>query len=159
MTKKRIIVLDDEHLISVLMKEVIEENQELEVSHIATGQDEFLNLVDKNFFDAAIIDISIEGSREGGIELLRMMKNRANDLPLIMLSAHDELYYALRCLQEGAKGYINKKYICTDVIRCLKTVLSGHLFVSGDKGERILKQFMESNVSFEVRHADFNRRR
>jgi two-component system, NarL family, response regulator NreC len=145
MMKKRIIVVDDEPLIPVLMKEIIEEDQDLELAQIATGKDEFLNLVGQNSFDAALIDISL-GGREGGIELLQMMKNKGIDLPLIMLSAHDELLYALKCLQAGAKGYINKKYICTDVIICLKEILVGHLYVSGDKGEYILKQYKKLNT-------------
>ena len=80
-----------------------------------------------------------------------MMKDSVVDIPMIMLSAHDELYYALRCLQAGAKGYINKKYICTDIVACLKTVLSGHLFVSGDRGESILKQYRGLETSVGVK--------
>jgi len=127
------------------MKEIIEEDQELEMAQFVSEKDEFLNLVSQNTFDAALVDISM-GGREGGIELLQTMKDKAIDLPLIILSAHDELYYALKCLQAGARGYINKKYICTDVVKCLKEVLGGHLFVSGDKGEDIVKQFRKSNT-------------
>jgi DNA-binding NarL/FixJ family response regulator len=144
MVKKRVIIVDDEPLIASLMKEIIEEDQELEIAETVTGKNEFLNLVDQNFFDAALIDISV-GGREGGVELLQVMKNKAIGLPLIVLSAHDELHYALKCLQAGARGYINKKYICTDAIRCLKEVLDGRLFVSGDKGEQILKQYRKLN--------------
>jgi two-component system, NarL family, invasion response regulator UvrY len=138
--KKKIIIIDDEPLIPALMKDIIEEDQELELAQIATGKNEFLSLVSQNSFDAALIDISV-GGREGGIELLQIMKNKAIGLPLIMLSAHDEFYYALKCLQAGAKGYINKKYICTDITTCIKEVLGGHLYVSGDKGEQILNQY------------------
>jgi DNA-binding NarL/FixJ family response regulator len=67
-------------------------------------------------------------------------------MPLIMLSAHDEQHYALKCLKAGAKGYINKKYICTDVVRCLHRVLDGQLFVSGDKGESIVQEFKRAHA-------------
>ena len=140
--EKRIIVVDDEPLIAILMKEIVEEDEGLEIAQIATDKKEFFNLLDQDNFDAALIDISV-GGREGGIELLQMVKKKGIDFPLIMLSAHDELHYALKCLQVGASGYINKKYICTDVIKGLKKVLDGHLFVSGDKGEQILKRYME----------------
>jgi DNA-binding NarL/FixJ family response regulator len=147
--KKKIIVVDDEPLIAVLMKEIIEEDQGFEIAQIVTGKADFLNSVSQNSFDAAIVDVSM-GNREGGIELLQMMKNKAIDLPFIMLSAHDELHYALKCLKAGAKGYINKKYICTDVTKCLKEVLGGHLYISGDKGEEILEKFKELNTSAKI---------
>ena len=142
MTKKRIIVVDDEPLISILMKEVIEENPEFEVSQMTTEKSEFLNLMKQYPFHAAVIDISI-GGKEGGLELLKIMKDQLMNTPVIVLSAHDELYYALKCLQAGAKGYINKRYICTDVIRCLNEVFTGNLFVSGDRGKDILKQYQK----------------
>jgi two-component system invasion response regulator UvrY len=143
MTKKKIIIIDDEPLIPALMKEIIEEDQQFQIAEIVTGKDEFLNLVRQHHFDAAIIDISV-GGREGGIELLRIMKSEARMLPMVVLSAHDEVHYALKCLQEGARGYINKKYICTDMVQCLKEVLQGSLFVSGDKGENIIKQYKKA---------------
>lgn len=145
MEKKKIIIIDDEPLIPALMKEIIEEDQHLEIARITTEKDEFLDLVAKDSFDAGLVDISV-GGREGGLELLTTMREKAFDLPLAVLSAHDELHYALRCLQAGAKGYINKKYICTDVVRCLQQVLAGHLFVSGDKGENIIREYKKSYV-------------
>jgi len=143
--KKRIIILDDEPLMAMLMKEIINEDPQLEMVQMATEKKDFIESVSQNPYDVAIIDISV-GGREGGIELLHIMKTISINLPLIILSAHDELHYALKCLQAGARGYINKKYICTDVIRCLNQVLGGYLFVSGDKGEHILKEYRKLNV-------------
>ena len=141
---KKIIIVDDESLIPSLIKELIEgECPELEIAAIATDKDQLLDLVSKNSFDAALIDISI-GGREGGIELLRTLKEKSFKLPVVMLSAHDEITYAAKCLGLGAAGYINKAHICNDLTRGLKKVLSGELFVSGQEGERILKKYMGS---------------
>ena len=144
MVKKRIIVVDDEPLIAILMKEIVEEDQELEIAKITNSKGDFLNALGQGPFDAALIDISV-GGREGGIELLQVLKERSIGFPLIILSAHDELFYALKCLQAGARGYINKKYICTDVVKCLKEVLGGRLYVSGERAEQILNQYKRSN--------------
>jgi DNA-binding NarL/FixJ family response regulator len=146
MGKKKIIVVDDEPLIPILMKEIIEEDKELEIARIVANKHEFLSLVAQDSFAAGIIDISIDG-REGGIELMDTIKLKGIDLPLIILSAHDEALYAYKCLQAGASGYINKRYICSDVIRCLKEVFEGRLFVSGEKGESIIKKYKELNGS------------
>jgi two-component system invasion response regulator UvrY len=140
--KKRIIILDDEPLIPILIKEMVEEEQGLEIAQIATDKTEFLESVKQNSFDAALIDISV-GGREGGMELLQILKNRNTTFPAIILSAHDERNYALKCLQAGAMGYISKNCICTDLIRGLKEIFAGNTFVSGEKGEYILKQYKE----------------
>ena len=138
--KKRIIILDDELLISALLKRVVEEEHELEISGMTTDKDEFLNLVENNSFDMALIDISV-GGRKGGFDILAKLKDKGINLPSIVLSAHDELDYALPCLKAGAKGYVNKLYICTDLIPALKEVFYGNLFVSGDRGKHIIDQY------------------
>lgn len=142
MAKKKIIMIDDEPLIPSLIQELLEmtEEGELEIARITANKDEFLDLVLNEPFDAALIDISV-GSREGGLDLLRDLKHRGLDLPAIMLSAHDEMDYAVKCLQAGAAGYVNKNSICKDLIPGLKQACAGHLFISGEEGPRILRQY------------------
>jgi DNA-binding NarL/FixJ family response regulator len=140
MVKKKIIVIDDEPLIATLMKELVDEDPALEISKITTTKEEFLNAITQEIFDIALIDISV-GGREGGIEILRYIKNKNMSMPVIVLSAHDERLYALECLKAGAKGYISKECICAQVITGLKEVLDGNLFVSGDRGKSIVEQY------------------
>jgi two-component system, NarL family, invasion response regulator UvrY len=141
--KKKIIVIDDEPLIATLLKELIDEEEDLEVAQVATKKEEFLNFVLQNRYDIALIDISV-GEREGGLDILQILKAKGIELPAITLSAHDELDYAAKCLKAGAKGYVNKNSICADLVRGVKEVLSGQLFVSGDKGEYILRQYKKT---------------
>ncbi len=145
MTKKRIIVIDDQPLISNLIKELVSDEQELEVVQITSKKEEFLDAaVHGHSFDVALIDISV-GDREGGIEILKTLQARNILLPAIMLSAHDEVLYALKCLKAGARGYVNKECICDDLVRAVKEVLNSQLFVSGEKGKHILDEFKKSN--------------
>jgi len=140
MIKKRIIIIDDEPIIATLIKELIAEEPDLEVAQIKTTKNEFLEALRQDFFDIALIDISV-GEREGGMEILKLLKNKSIELPAIMLSAHDEQFYALKCLTAGAKGYISKDCICADLIRGVKEVLAGNLFISGEDGKYILEQY------------------
>jgi len=138
--KKKILVVDDEPMIASLLKELIDEDPELQVAQVATRKSEFVDFVAQNIYDIALIDISV-GEREGGLEMLQHLKDKGIELPAITLSAHDEMDYAAKCLKAGAKGYVNKNSICADLIRGIKEVLAGNLFISGDKGEYLLRQY------------------
>ena len=141
MIKKKIIILDDEPLISTLIKELIEEEgQDLEISKITTEKKEFLNEVMLESFDVALVDISV-GGREGGLDILKTLKNKKIPVASIVLSAHDEDTYAIKALRAGARGYINKYYICTDLIPAIRDVCAGNFFVSGNRGKNILKEY------------------
>ena len=137
MTRKKIIILDDEPLIPALIKEMIEEEHGFEISHRSCNLDKtkFLQSVGQDPFDVALIDISV-GGREGGIELLQTLKDRDIRLPSIMLSAHDERIYAFKnASRQAPESYVSKNCICTDLMTGLKEVLEGNLFISGEKGK------------------------
>ena len=140
MPKSKIIIVDDQPMISVLMKEIIEESSSFEVVNTATTREEFLDLVSQHSYDIALVDISL-GKRDGGLDILKTLKERNIPLTIVMISAHDEAYYGLKCLQLGAKGYINKEAICNDLIRGLEAIVAGNLFVSGDNGKIILEEY------------------
>jgi two-component system, NarL family, invasion response regulator UvrY len=138
--KRRIIIVDDEPMMSNLLKKLFEDEPDFEVSEIAVNKNEFFQFIDKGKFDVALMDISI-GEREGGMDILKTLRQRQNNLPVVILSAHDEEDYALRCLTIGANGYVNKNYICSELTQGLNEVLNGNYFVSGYKGSYILKEF------------------
>jgi two-component system invasion response regulator UvrY len=140
MIKKKIITVDDEPVMSALIKELLSDETDLEIVQITTNKKEFFDAVAENSFDIALVDISV-GEREGGIEILKSLKEKDIHLPAIVLSAHEELMYALKCLKTGARGYISKDCICSDLVIGLKEVLAGNLFVSGQRGKSILEEY------------------
>ncbi len=145
--KKKIIIIDDEPMIPSMIKELIEEEEPgLEITAIVTDREQFLWQVSENLFDAALVDIAV-GEKEGGLDILRTLKDRGFNFPVIILSAHDEVSFASKCLGLGAAGYVNKGYICSDLILGLKKVLSGELFVSGRDGDLIVKEYRRSMQS------------
>ncbi len=139
MNKKRIIIVDDEHLVLSLLKEVLEEDSGIEVS-VTHKKEEFMELAKYHEFDAAVIDIRI-GGKNGGMDLLKFLKENDIPLPCIMLSAHSELDYALPCLNAGAQGYVNKAHICNNLVRGLKEIFEGNLFISGPSGDILLQKY------------------
>lgn len=148
-SKKRIVILDDEPMFPYLIKELIQDDHGFEISEITATPEAFLDYVERNHFDVALIDISV-GDREGGIRLLESLKKKGIKLPSIILSAHSEMDYGLKCLETGAKGYINKSYICSSLVEGLRQVCRGRLFVTGEHGAVIVRQFEKANtdVSF-----------
>jgi DNA-binding NarL/FixJ family response regulator len=130
MTKRKIIIIDDEPMLLALIAEILFEEPDLEISTRVTTKEEFVYQIGQQFFDLALIDLSL-GKGNDGLELLHIANDRLQPLPVIVLSAHEEKDYALKCLMSGAKGYINKNYICPDLARGCREVLNGGLFVSG----------------------------
>lgn len=88
--------------------------------------------------DIAIVDISLRGT--SGLELIKDLKSQEIDLPVLVLSMHDENLYAERALRAGARGYITKNEASSVVIAAIRTVLAGEVYVSNQLAARIIKR-------------------
>lgn len=93
--------------------------------------------------DIAVVDISMPGTN--GIELTKMMVAERPQLHILVLSMHDESVYALRALRAGAKGYVMKAESLDCVIRGLRKVGEGEIFVSPQFSDRLIFKAIQSN--------------
>jgi DNA-binding NarL/FixJ family response regulator len=84
----------------------------------------------------AIVDISLRGS--SGLELIKELSAQGIDLPVLVLSMHDEKLYAERVLRAGARGYISKNEASSVIIAALRAVLAGEIFLSKDMTAKII---------------------
>ncbi len=69
------------------------------------------------------MDITLRGSN--GLDFLKDLKARGIDLPVLVLSMHDEAIYAERVLRAGARGYITKYEASSEVMAAIEQVLNG----------------------------------
>lgn len=78
-------------------------------------------------------DIVVSGldlDRSEGMELVRSVRAHHPQLPILVMSAHDESIYAERLLAMGANGYIMKQAPTDDVLSAVRRVLAGEVFLS-----------------------------
>ena len=89
--------------------------------------------------DLAVVDISLDG--KGGLELIKDLQTLHPELPVLVMSMHDELLYAERALRAGARGYVMKKEGGEAALQAIRQVLSGRVYVSDKMSALILHNF------------------
>lgn len=100
---------------------------------------EAIRLVEELRPSIAIVDITLRGSN--GLDFLKDLKARGIELPVLVLSMHDEAIYAERALRAGARGYITKYEASSEVMAAIETVLSGEVYLSRQMTSRMLGRF------------------
>jgi DNA-binding NarL/FixJ family response regulator len=91
--------------------------------------------------DIAIVDITLKD--RSGIDLIKDAKMQFPKMPIIVLSMHDEKIYAERSLRAGAKGYIMKQEAPEIIIKAIRHVLNGNIYVSDQIATRIFSMILE----------------
>ena len=97
--------------------------------------------------DLAIVDMSLENA--SGLELVRRLQFEFPELPILMVSMHDEAIYAESALKTGARGYVMKQAATDTLLYAMRQVLQGELYVSDQLRSQMLKKAMgrETSVS------------
>ncbi len=124
----RILVVDDHPIVRHGLRQIVEQEPDLEVCGEAEDVTSALELIATVKPDMAIVDLSL-GARDG-LELLKEIREHHSWLAVLVVSMHDEILYAERVLRAGALGYINKGEATEKVIPGIRQVLDGGIFVS-----------------------------
>lgn len=143
MSKRKVLIVDDHPILRKGLTLLINQEPDLIVCAEAEHAQMALDVIDNVAPDMAIVDISLPGI--DGIELIKMLRLRHKDLPVLVVSMHDEALYAERSLRAGARGYIMKQEALEKVLVAIRKVLDGEIFVS----ERVTTKMLEKFVSTE----------
>lgn len=126
--KKKVLVIEDHPVFRAMLVQLIEKELGMTVCGQADNIKEAMALIEQTQPDAAIVDLTLHGS--SGLELIKDLKARHNQLPILVLSMHAERLYAERVLRAGAKGYIAKEESPAEVVKAIRKVIAGEVYVS-----------------------------
>lgn len=105
-----------------------------EVVEADTGAQALASL-DGDPFDVVLLDISLPDMN--GVEVLKRVKRRAPQVPVMMFSMYREDQYAVRSLKAGAAGYLSKTTTATQMIDAIRQVAAGRKYVSPAMAEAL----------------------
>jgi DNA-binding response OmpR family regulator len=115
----RILLVDDEEgFVSILSKRM--SRRKFDVTAANSGAEAIKILRDKDF-DIALLDLKMEGL--DGIEVLKVFKMMAPELPVIILTGHGAETAATEGEKYGAADYICKPYDFEQLVKKIRSTL------------------------------------
>ena len=136
-TPKNILIVDDHPIVRQGIQRLLEQEPDLRINAEAGSASEALSALRSLRPDAAIIDISLPGT--DGLELTKMVRAERPDIPILILSMHEESLYAERVLRAGANGYLMKQEVAENIVNAIRKILRGEIYLSDRAGQRILR--------------------
>jgi DNA-binding NarL/FixJ family response regulator len=135
---RRIFVVDDHPVVRQGLTLLINREPDLTVCGDAEEAHSALERIATLKPDLMVVDISLDGP--DGLDLLKTVRTRDQQLPILILSMHDELLYAERALHAGANGYIMKQEAAEQVLVAIRRLLNGDIFVSDRMASAMLRR-------------------
>jgi DNA-binding NarL/FixJ family response regulator len=137
--RKRILIVDDHPMMRHGIAQLIGAEPDLAVCGEAENARDAFDVVGILKPDLVLADISLPD--KNGLELLKDLQAILPSLPLLVVSTHDETFYAERVLRAGGRGYIMKQEGGQKLMQAIRHVLSGKIYVSEKISAGILETF------------------
>jgi two-component system invasion response regulator UvrY len=125
---KRVVIVDDHPLIRRGLERMLHSTDGFTVCGEAGSAADALTVIRNERPDLVIVDVGLPD--KDGIELTRVLAKEFPGMVILILSMHEEPYYALRALKAGAHGYMVKHDAVEKIHVALKDVLAGRRYLS-----------------------------
>ena len=152
----RIFIADDhkifrDELVSLLSRE----DDMIVVAQAASGK-EVLEQLHTVSPDLLILDIHMPGMP--GEAICKWVKEQSPQMPVLVLSMHDESTYILKMLEAGASGYLLKEAGATELLQAIRTVAKGDTYYSQHVSQTILHQLIRGKQQRETNRIPLTKR-
>jgi DNA-binding NarL/FixJ family response regulator len=138
--KTTVFIVDDHPLLRQGLALLINQEPDLTVGGEAEDAHAALKAIAAVNPDILIADISLRGP--DGLDMLKTLRTSYPDLPVLILSMHDESIYAERALRARANGYIMKQEATEKVLVAIRRILSGDIYLSDKMANKLLHQYI-----------------
>ncbi len=138
--KRHILIVDDHPIVRQGLAQLIDQEPDLSVCGQAENAHDALSVIKTLDLDLVVVDITLKET--SGMELIKDIKTRYPNLPVLTLSMHDEAIYAERALRAGAKGYIMKQEATERVVTAIRRVLKGEVYISDDMAAKMVSKMV-----------------
>ena len=91
--------------------------------------------------DVVVLDVTMP--QLNGLEALRQIKRAHPDLPVLILSMHDNETYVVQALQAGASGYVLKRSAARELASAIRAVHAGDAYLHPGIAKRVITDYVQ----------------
>ena len=135
-----VVIVEDHRMFREQLVRLINKTDGMKVCGEADNIRDAFSLIQQLRPSIAIVDITLKGS--SGLELLKDLRAQGVAVPALVLSMHDESLYAERALRAGARGYVNKGEDSAGLMRAIRRVLSGEIYLNTSFMSRMVSRMI-----------------
>jgi len=135
MSEEKVLLVDDHPVFRDGIKHVLNDMLNIFLIDEADSGSEAFEKISQNDYDLLILDITMPGNN--GLDILKEIRRRKPELPVLVLSMHSEQEYGLRVIRAGGSGYLTKASKAKELVGAVERVLNGGKYITNTLAEEL----------------------
>jgi two-component system response regulator NreC len=123
----RVLIADDHDIVRSGLRMLLLAEQDIEIVGEAGSGREAVDMTLDLCPDVVVMDVQMPDMN--GIEATRAIKDKLDDCAVLALTIHEDEQYFFQMLNAGALGYVPKRAAPDDLVRAIRLVYQGHVFL------------------------------
>jgi DNA-binding NarL/FixJ family response regulator len=140
----KVLITDDHAIVRDGIRWMLESEPTIEIVAECTSGEELLGAVKDTDAEVILLDIRMPGM--SGLETLELLRKDHPDLPVLMLTMHDEPELVAGSIGRGANGYLLKSAGRDELIKAINVVGNGGAFLQGELTVPLLTRVAEGRA-------------
>ncbi|HEU4520777.1 MAG TPA: response regulator transcription factor, partial [Thermoanaerobaculia bacterium] len=137
-----ILIVDDHDIVREGLKQIVSETADITVGGEARSGGEALDRVREGTWNVVVLDLNLPD--RAGLDVLAQIRAMRPQLPVLILSMHQQASYASRALKAGASGYVGKDSAREHLVTAIRKLAKGERFISPAIAENLAFDVVES---------------
>jgi DNA-binding NarL/FixJ family response regulator len=139
-TKTKVFLVDDHPIVRQGLARLLSAESDLEVCGEAEDEPTALQALHEAKPDILVVDLSLK--KGSGIDLIKSVRVQFPELPVLVLTMHEESFYAERALRAGARGYLSKQEASEKILTAIRSIIKGEIYVSDRLSPKLLRRLI-----------------
>lgn len=139
----RVFIVDDHPLVREWLATALRQHADLEICGHAEDARGALSAMLTARPNIAIVDLSLKNS--SGLDLIKDLSAQLPDTRVVVLSMHEEVFYAERSLRAGARGYVVKRESTSRIVEAIRQVMAGQLYANPELLAKLTERMLGRN--------------
>ncbi len=141
----KVLLADDHSIVREGLRKVLEDSNEIKVIAEAADGETAFDKAMANKPDVAVIDISMPGM--DGLEVVTRMTSYCPEIPVLILTMHDEEQYVIRAIEAGAMGYVTKQSAPEQLVEAVRKINAGGRYLTEKASEALALRIIRGNTN------------
>lgn len=134
----RVLLADDHSIVRGGLRRIIEDTPDMSVVCEASDGPEAIERARSVRPDIAVVDISMPGL--DGLEVIARLQDEQPEMPILVLTMHEEEQYVVRSLSAGARGYLTKRSAPEELVGAIRKLMSGGSYLGPEVAELLAQR-------------------